>query len=142
MKRTWATAYLVAAVIFGALDAVWLTQLAGPLYAERLGDLVATDVNVWAAVAFYAVYVGGITYVAVAPALCRRSGWLAVRSGAVLGFVAYSTWVLTNLAVLAGFTPIVMLDLVWGTCATAVTAGLTYAVCRRLWPGDSPDPHP
>ncbi len=132
MRAMWIGHYLVAAAIFGAMDFVWLTQVAQPLYEAELGTLLAESPNAAAAIAFYLIYIGGITYFATTPAILVGSARRALIPGAVLGFVAYSTWVLTNLAVLTGFTPLVMVDLLWGTFATGVTALATYAVCRRI----------
>ncbi|MGB3828649.1 MAG: DUF2177 family protein [Ornithinimicrobium sp.] len=133
MRGMWIGHYLVTAVIFAALDFVWLTIIALPLYEAELGDLLAERPNMLAAVAFYAIYVGGITYFAATPAILDRSARRALVPGAVLGFVAYATWDLTNLAVLEGFpASVVAADLAWGTVITASTAGLTYAVCVRI----------
>ncbi len=137
MRTAWIKPYLAAAVIFGAFDFVWLTQVAQPLYEAELGDLLAQSPNLPAAAAFYLIYIGGITYFATSPAIRAGSARQALLSGAVLGFVAYSTWVLTNLAVLNGFTPLVMVDLIWGTVATSAAAGLTYSLFRP----DSPRDH-
>ncbi|MGB3184571.1 MAG: DUF2177 family protein [Ornithinimicrobium sp.] len=132
MGMRWIGHYLIAAVIFGAMDAVWLTQVAQRLYEAELGDMLAASPNIVAAIVFYAIYIGGITYFATTPAIEARSARRALIPGAVLGFVAYSTWVFTNLAVLNGFTPVVMVDVVWGTFVTGATAGLTYAVSTRI----------
>lgn len=132
MGARWVGHYLIAAVIFGAMDAVWLTQVAQPMYEAELGDMLATSPNMLAAIVFYAIYIGGITYFATTPAIAAGSARRALIPGAVMGFVAYSTWVFTNLAVLNGFTPIVMVDVLWGTVVTAATAGLTYAVASRI----------
>ncbi len=133
MRGKWVGHYLVAAVIFGLMDFVWLTIVALPMYEAELGDLLADDPNMVAAVAFYAIYIGGITYFATTPAIMTGSLRRAVIPGAVLGLVAYATWDLTNLAVLDGFpASVVAADLAWGTFVTTSTAGLTYVVCRRI----------
>lgn len=133
MRSMWIGHYLVAAAIFGAMDFVWLTIIALPLYEAELGDLMAESPNMVAAIAFYAIYIGGITYFATTPAIMAGSARRALIPGAVLGFVAYATWDLTNLAVIEGFpASIVAADLAWGAFVTASTAGLTYAVSRRI----------
>lgn len=133
MRGMWIGHYLIAAVIFGAMDFVWLTIVALPMYEAELGDLMADSPNMVAAIAFYAIYIGGITYFATTPAIVANSARRALIPAAVLGFVAYSTWDLTNLAVIEGFpASIVAVDLAWGAVVTAGTAGLTYAVCRRI----------
>lgn len=129
----WTGRYAVAAAVFGVLDGLWLGVVARPLYDDQLGDLLAEELNAVAAVAFYTIYVLGITFFATRPALAEKSGRTALVHGALLGLVAYATWDLTNLAVLEGFPAgVVVVDLVWGTVATAVTALVTYAVCRRV----------
>lgn len=137
MMRTpvgrWVAAYLVAAVIFGILDFLWLTTVTDSLYREQLGPLMAEKTNLPAALAFYAIYLIGVTHFVTVPALERRSLRTALVNGAVLGLVAYATWDLTNLAVLQGFPgSIVIVDLIWGTLVTAGAGSATYAVLRRL----------
>jgi len=125
--------YAVAAAVFGVLDFVWLGTVARPLYDSQMGDLLAVKPNVAAALAFYVIYVFGITWFATRPALAEESSRRALISGGVLGFVAYATWDLTSLAVIEGFpASIVAVDMAWGTVATALTAVATYAVCRKV----------
>lgn len=129
----WISAAVVTAVVFGALDALWLGRVGRPLYTDRLGDLLAPRVNLTAALLFYAIYVVGITYFVTVPALDRDSVASAAVGGALLGLVAYATWNLTNLAVLRGYpASIVPIDMAWGTVATAVTAAVTVVVVRAL----------
>lgn len=47
--------YLVAAMVFLALDLVWLSFVAQGLYEHFLGDLLADSPNAVAAVVFYAI---------------------------------------------------------------------------------------
>lgn len=129
----WAAAYLVAAVIFGILDFLWLTVVTTSLYRDQLGPLMAAEPNLAAALAFYVIYLIGVTHFVTVPALERRSLRVSLVNGAVLGLVAYGTWDLTNLAVLQGFPgSIVVIDLLWGTLVTAGAGSATYAVLSRL----------
>lgn len=125
--------YIVSAVIFGVLDAIWLGSIGRPLYDARMGNFLAERPNMVAAIAFYAIYIGGITYFVTHPAIVEGSWSKALIAGAVLGFVAYATWDLTNLAVLKDFpSSIVPIDMAWGTIATAATSIITYAVSRAV----------
>lgn len=125
--------YVVAAIVFGVLDAAWLGKIGKPLYDARLGPLLAERPNMVAALAFYAIYIAGITYFATHPALVAGSWSRALVAGAILGFVAYATWNLTNLAVLKDFpSSIVPIDMAWGTFATATTSLVTFAICRLV----------
>lgn len=132
-------AYVVAAVVFGILDAIWLGSIGRPLYDERLGSLLADSPNMVAAIAFYAIYLVGITYFVTGPALAAGSIGKAAVGGALLGFVAYATWDLTNLAVITAFpASIVPIDMAWGTFATCVTSVVTVLVVRAT-PWGRPD---
>nr|MBP8882476.1 DUF2177 family protein [Dermatophilaceae bacterium] len=57
----------------------------------------------------------------------------AALNGALLGFLAYATWNLTNLSVLKDFSAsIVPIDMAWGTIATMVTSAVTFLIVRVL----------
>jgi uncharacterized membrane protein len=56
--------------------------------------------------------------------------------GALLGVVAYSTFDLTALAVLAGWSVLVTaVDIAWGALLTAATAGIAHAWAARAKAG-------
>jgi len=125
-------AYLAAAVVMLALDAVWLSSAIG-FYRERIGHLMADDLRFDGAVLFYLFYVAGIVYFAVRPALTARSIKAAAQHGAVFGFMAYMTYDLTNLATLRNWPwSVVLADMAWGTMLTAVVAASSYAVTARF----------
>ena len=137
--RGWLVQYVVAAVLFSLIDFVWLTAVAQRLYDDQLGDLVRDPPNLGAAVAFYALFVAGLVYFVVSPALVAGSWRRAVLAGAFFGLVTYATWDLTNLAVLEGFpATIVPIDLAWGATISAVVSVATYAVVARA-SGREPD---
>ena len=62
-------AYLVAGAAFLILDLVWLGYVAKGFYAQSLGALLADRVNYGAAVAFYLLFLAGLMFFAVMPAL-------------------------------------------------------------------------
>ena len=125
-------AYLASAVAFVAADAVWLT-LAGPrLYRPVIGPLLSGRVNAGAAVAFYLVYLAGVGFLAIAPAL-RSGQWrTAALNGLVLGLVAYGTYDLTNQATLRLWsTRLTLADMAWGGAITALAATLGFLAARK-----------
>jgi uncharacterized membrane protein len=125
--------YAVAAVVFLALDLVWLTLVAPGLYDHFLGELLAESPNAVAAALFYAIFVAGLVYFVIAPAVVEGSVRTALVRGAAFGFVTYATWDLTSLAVIEGFpVGIVPIDLAWGTFLAAAVSATTYLVWRRL----------
>jgi len=131
--RSAVSQYFIAAVVFLALDLVWLGVVAQGLYEHFLGDLLADSPNAVAAFVFYAIFVAGLVYFVIAPAIEEESARTAVVRGAAFGFVTYATWDLTSLAVIEGFpVGIVPIDLAWGTFLAAAVSLATYHLWRRL----------
>ena len=131
--RSAVSQYFIAAVVFLALDLVWLGVVAQGLYEHFLGDLLADSPNAAAAFVFYAIFVAGLVYFVIAPAIEEQSAGSAVVRGAAFGFVTYATWDLTSLAVIEGFpVGIVPIDLAWGTFLAATVSLATYHLWRRL----------
>ena len=64
LSLTWADArnYVVALVIFLAIDMVWLTLIAKSLYAQHLGYLMAPKAKLIAALIFYLLFVAGLQF--------------------------------------------------------------------------------
>ena len=123
--------YIAAALIFVAFDAVWLTTMAGRFYRKHMGDLARKKPDFFAAVIFYLVYILGIIVFAVSPALREGSLSYAVGLGALLGFVMYATYDLTNQSTLKNWPKIVtVVDLAWGTFATAAVSTLVFLIFR------------
>ena len=120
-------AIIAAGIIMGMLDFIWLGFIAKKVYYGEMGEILLKKPNMVPALIFYAIYVVGSVLLVVAPALEIESWQHAVGMGALLGFVAYATYDLTNLATLKGFSQkIVVIDLIWGTFITAVVAGGAY----------------
>jgi uncharacterized membrane protein len=122
----WIAAYVGTAVAFAAIDFVWLSTMTERFYKPVIGPIMAPKPDMVAAVLFYVIYIGGIVFFAVAPALKEGAWTRAALNGAVLGFVAYATYDLTNQATLAVWqTKLTVVDLIWGTVLTtaAATAG-------------------
>jgi uncharacterized membrane protein len=127
-------AYAATAAIFFALDYLWLTNAVG-FYRERLGDLLLDRPNLGYAAGFYALYVVGVVFLAVVPAL-NGGGWThALVAGAVLGLVAYGTYDMTNLSTLRNWSlSVSLVDMAWGTFLTATAATGGYFITRWLAP--------
>lgn len=133
MSRNFLTAYLATALAFLAVDSVWLSVMASRLYRPLLGDMLAENFDVAAAALFYVLYVGGIVFFAVRPALERGRSAIAALNGAFFGLCAYGTYDLTNQATLKDWpTIITVADLCWGTFLTAVAATVGFLVTSRL----------
>ena len=128
--------YGLTAVVFFAIDLVWLGVVAVGFYQKHLGHLLRPDV-VWpAALLFYAIYLVGVLVFAVLPGLTAGSLGRAVMLGAFFGLVAYATFDLTSMALIKGFDwTVVAVDLVWGTVLTGSVAAAGFAAGRWLGMG-------
>src|SRR3569833_32483 len=122
-------AYIVTAIVFLGLDALWLSQIALGMYRRELGALLLDKPNLAIAGIFYLLFVIGIVVLAILPAL-NGGGWgNALLMGAVLGLVAYGTYDITNLSTLKNWSlTVTIADLIWGTALTAVSATVGYLV--------------
>ena len=125
--------YAVTLAIFFAIDLVWLGVVAKTFYQRHIGHLLSPDVNWGAAILFYLIYIGGIVFFAVKPALDEGSAMSALVRGAVFGFIAYATYDLTNQATMKDWPVLVtVVDLAWGTVLSATVAYLSYQVSSRI----------
>ncbi len=121
--RAIVTSYLAAALVMGGLDFLWLRTTVEPVYRPTLGAVLAEKPNMSAVIAFYLVYLVGVTIFAIRPALTAGDWRTALTRGALFGFFAYATYDLTNLATLKAWSlKVSLLDMAWGTLLTALTA--------------------
>ena len=126
-------AYGFTALAFLIIDGIWLGLVARDFYKSQMGDLMAPNPSIAAATAFYLIFVFGLVWFAVSPALASASWTTAFVNGAVLGLIGYATYDLTNLAVTRGFpTTLAMADLAWGTALSAVAATAGYFATRSV----------
>ena len=133
MKVNYPALYAIAASLFVLFDAIWLGVVAKNLYATELKGLMTNNVKWAAAALFYAVFIAGLIYFVVAPALKADSGSSVLFAGAFFGFVTYATYDLTNYATLKGFPlKLVVVDLIWGTLLSTAVASLSYVVYTKV----------
>jgi len=122
--------YLLTIPVFFLIDMVWLGFIAKNFYQKEIGHLMADDPNWVAAIIFYLIYIVGIIFFSVQPAL-EEGGWQkALLYGVLFGFFTYATYDLTNLATLKNWSVKVVLgDIVWGMflCGTVTTASFFIA---------------
>ncbi len=122
-----------AAVILLIVDLFWLGIVAKNLYQTEIGGLLKKEFNVVAALAFYVLYVVGLTVFVLVPSYESGSLLRALALGAFFGLVAYGTYDLTNLATIEGFTlRIALIDMSWGAFVSAITSAGAVAVARHF----------
>jgi uncharacterized membrane protein len=126
-------AYASTALVFLGIDAVWLTLAAQRLYRPLIGDMLLEQFDLIPVLLFYLVYIAGIVVFAVSPAFNTGRWTTAGFQGALLGFVAYATYDLTNQATLRNWpVAVTVADLCWGTILTAFAATAGYLVARAF----------
>jgi uncharacterized membrane protein len=124
-------AYVTALVVFGLVDAVWLSVMGGILYRPVLGDILLPNLRVAPGIAFYAMFPVGVLAFAVMPALRSGSLSAAVLWGLLFGAIAYGTYDLTNYATLRNWNlQLTVLDISYGAIATAIAAAVATIVAR------------
>jgi uncharacterized membrane protein len=119
-------AYIAAALVFVAVDFVWLAFIAQKLYQREIGPLLLEKPLMSAAVPFYLLYLVGAVWFGTRPGLEAGNWTVALLNGALFGLIAYATYDMTNMATLKGFSwTVVAADLAWGIFVTATisTAG-------------------
>ncbi len=125
--------YLLTAVVFFAIDMVWLGLAAKKIYQKYLGAMLSDSVNWTAAIIFYLIFITGIFIFVIHPAVEKQSVARAVFLGAIFGFIAYATYDLTNYATLKGFPfTIVIIDLIWGAALTAMVSAAGFYIVKII----------
>jgi uncharacterized membrane protein len=127
-------AYFSFLFIMLAIDAVWLTLMVKFLYSKHIGHLMAASPSLIPALIFYLVYALGVTVFVLLPAVANQSTVFKIFGyGALLGFMAYATYDLTNQATLKDWPVLVTsIDLAWGALLTGTVSVLAFLFVRWL----------
>lgn len=125
--------YLLAFLVFLAIDFVWLNWIAKNLYAEKIGHLLAENASLVPALIFYLLFVVGAIIFAVLPGYEAKSIGKTIFLGALFGMMTYATYDLTNLATLKNWPiSVTIIDIIWGTSLSTVTAVAGYYIANFL----------
>lgn len=125
--------YLGVTALYLIIDYLWLGVIAKGFYQQQMGDLMREDILIHIAALFYMFYTIGIVLFAVKPAVEAENVFIALSYGALLGFLAYGTYDVTNMATIKNW-PILMslVDVAWGTALTATTATAGYFILKQF----------
>ena len=126
--QTFLMLYGISVPVFFAIDMVWLGVVASNFYKTQLGSLMG-DINWTAAIIFYVVFLVGLTFFAIYPAVLKNSLMTALMLGSLFGFFTYATYDLTNLATLKNWPlSVTIVDMVWGTILVASVSVMTVLI--------------
>lgn len=125
--------FAIALPVFFAIDIVWIGFVAKDFYRQQIGYLLRSDVNWAAAIIFYLVFMAGLVFFVIAPAMEKGSWTYALLAGAFFGFVCYATYDLTSLATTKDWPLLVtIVDLAWGAVLVASVSSITYFIATKM----------
>jgi uncharacterized membrane protein len=125
--------FIIALPVFFIIDMVWLVLVAKKFYQEHIGFLMRPDINWFAAVFFYLLFIAGLVIFVISPAVEKHSWVHALLYGAFFGLITYATYDLTNLATLKDWPLLVtVVDLIWGTVLASSISLITYLIANRI----------
>jgi len=125
MLKIYALASLFTFLVFIIVDFIWLANATRFLYKPHIGPLLLEKPVLPAAAIFYILYVFGLIFLVLKPAIDANSVINAIWLGRVFGLVAYGTYDLTNLATIRGWSvTVTVVDMMWGAFLTGLSAGL------------------
>lgn len=131
--KSFAIAYSAAIVAFLIIDGLWLGVVAKSFYADQLRSLLRNDFLPLPAIAFYMVYTAGLVFLAVRPGQADVTLVSVALYGALVGFLSYGTYDMTNLATLRDWPWLVsVVDIVWGTLLSASVATIAALALRQF----------
>lgn len=123
--------YSIAFVVFLVIDLIWLGLIAKNIYAKYLGSFMAPKVNWIAAIIFYLLFIVGLVFFVIEPAVVKDSWSYALLVGMLFGLITYATYDLTNLATLKDWPlTITIIDLIWGSSLGGLVSMITFFLVR------------
>jgi uncharacterized membrane protein len=133
-----ALAYVATGIVFVVLDLIWLAATGPLIYRPQLSEVVRDTPRIAPSIAFYVLYVAGLVWFGVRPALSDGRWRTAVLNGALFGLIAYATYDLSNQATLKVWPgEVTTLDLCWGAALSAGSATVGFFLGRMA---SRPDP--
>jgi len=123
--------YIIAFIAFIVIDGIWLLFISKNLYQSEIGHLMADKAKLLPAVIFYLIFLVGLVYFVINPAIVSKDVVKLLFSAALFGLITYATYDLTNLATLKNWPlKITIIDLIWGTSLSTIVSYITYMIYR------------
>lgn len=129
MKRT-IVLYIATLLVLVPMDILFLGIVAKGFFTSQVGDMLG-ELRLAPAILFYLLYVVGILIFVNGGAAATAGS--ALLFGALFGLFCYATFELTSMALLKHWTwMVVIVDVLWGTVATAVSSSVGLLIADRL----------
>lgn len=125
--------YLIALPVFFIIDMIWLGLVAKNFYRSQIGFLMKSNINWAAAIIFYLLFIAGLVFFVLSPAIEKRSLTYAIMAGAFYGLLTYSTYDLTNLATLKDWPLLItFIDIIWGMVLSVSVSLISYLIAIQF----------
>ncbi len=125
--------YLITFVIFIVIELLWILVLAKNLYAKELGYIMKSEPNLIPAAIFGLIFVAGLVFFVVNPAIEQNNWMYALFAGIFYGLITYSTYTLTNFANLESWPlKVTIIDLLWGMFLGGSSSTISFLILNRL----------
>lgn len=125
--------YVVTFIVFIILELFWLIILAKDLYAKELGYIMKSEPDLLPAAIFGLLFVGGLVFFVVNPALAQNDWSYALIAGIFYGLITYATYTLTNLANLENWPiKVTIIDLLWGMVLGGAASTVSFFILNRF----------
>ena len=125
--------YFATLVVFFAIDMVWLGVISRTFYKKHLGYLMAPEVNWYAALIFYFLFIVGVLVFVVIPGIRENNLPVMLLRAAFFGLITYATYDLTNLATVKDWPLVITLvDLLWGMVLTSLVSMAGFFIGRWM----------
>ncbi|HMB66002.1 MAG TPA: DUF2177 family protein [Patescibacteria group bacterium] len=121
--------FLIAFPVFLLIDMLWLGVIAKNFYYRQIGSLIKKRVNWSAAIIFYGLFVFGLVFFVIVPAVESISWVVALFRGSLFGLITYATYDLTNLSTLNNWPlKLTIVDILWGVVLASLVSIITYFI--------------
>lgn len=131
--RAWIGLYVTTLIAYLALDAVWLTLTATPIYRDTLGSIMLAGFKPVPALAVYLVQVLGLMLFVMPRAAASGRVASALGYGFLFGIFTYCMYDLTNDATLQHWTwSLSAIDITWGGVISALSSSIGWLVAGRF----------
>lgn len=125
--------YLLTFIVFMVIEGIWLTLVAKDFYKKEIGYIMSKSPKILPTILFSLIFVFGLVFFVINPALAKDSWSYALLAGSILGLISYSTYDLTNHAALEGWPlKVTIVDLLWGLSMSAMVSTITFFILKML----------
>ena len=125
--------YFIALPIFFIIDMICLVLVARGFYGNQIGFLMKSNINWTAAIIFYLLFIAGLVFFVIMPALEKNSWLHALIFGVFFGLITYATYDLTNLATIKDWPLLVtIVDLIWGMILASTVSVVSFLIASKI----------